>query len=82
MHVVVMMSKGLIGLLDVEGEKIAYVFKRTYRLPKGNEWNFSIEAEYCGEHIVIDDHGGGLEYAKNLLMNNIMMKKQSKKPSL
>lgn len=69
------MSKVIHGMLEIDGEKIPYTFRHTFQLPKSKEWNSSIIADYHGHHIVIDDHGGGLEYALNLLRNDIALKK-------
>ncbi len=66
------------GILDIDGEKIPYTYSRGERLPNSSEWNNYIEAEY-GSHISIDDHGGGLQYALNLLRNEIAIRKQNRK---
>ena len=76
----VKMSDNTSGELDVDGEKIAFTFRRAYQLPRSKEWNSIIEADYNGLHIDIDDHGIGLEYAKNLLRYNILIKKDFNKP--
>ena len=68
------------GELEVDGEKIAFTFRREYQLPQSKVWNSTIEADYSGVHIDIDDHGGGLEYAKILLRYAIRLKKELKKP--
>jgi hypothetical protein len=67
------------GTLEGNGETVAYTYRRGFRLPKSNEWNNSIEADFHGHHIVIDDHGGGLEYALSLLRNDISLKQERKK---
>jgi hypothetical protein len=72
-------SKAINGILDIDGEKISYTFRRTFQMPKSNEWNSTITADYHGSHIVINDHGGGLEYALNLLRQDIMLKRETKK---
>jgi hypothetical protein len=77
---VVEISKSTTGELDVDGEKIAYTFMRAYRLPHSKEWNSTIEADYNGLHIQIDDHGIGLEYAKILLRHGIRLKKDLNNP--
>jgi hypothetical protein len=74
------MSNNTDGELEVDGEKIAFTFRRAYQLPRSKEWNSTIEAGYNGVHIDIDDHGGGLEYAKILLRHDIRLKKELKKP--
>ena len=73
------MSKNTNGELDVDCEKIAYTFKRSYKIPESKEWSNIIEADYKGFHIDIDDHGCGLEYAKILLRYDILRKKPTQK---
>lgn len=65
------------GIIDVDGEKIPYTYCRGERLPNG-EWNNYIEAHY-DTSICIDDHGGGLQYALNLLRNEIEIQKSKRK---
>jgi hypothetical protein len=72
------MSKTITGIL-VDEEKIPYTFRRSFRMPKTNEWNSCIEADYHGSPIDIDDHGGGLEYALYFLRQNIALKRETKK---
>jgi hypothetical protein len=36
------------GELDVDGEKIAYTFRRAYLMPQSKEWNSTIKAYYNG----------------------------------
>jgi|WetSurMetagenome_2_1015567.scaffolds.fasta_scaffold56522_3 hypothetical protein len=71
------MSKNITGILEVDGEEIPYTFRRSFRMPKTNEWNSCIEADYHGNPIDIDDHAGGLEYALCLLRQNIAIKRET-----
>jgi hypothetical protein len=62
--------------LDVEDEKIPYVYCQGEHLPNSAEWNNYIEAAYGGR-ICIDDHGSGLQYALALLENEIGIRKRN-----
>jgi hypothetical protein len=73
------MRETINGILEVDGEKMPYTFKRSFRMPKTKEWNSCIEANYHGSQIAIDDHGGGLEYALCLLQQDIAIKRETKK---
>ena len=67
------------GMLEVDGEKIAYTFRRCFRKPETNEWHNCLEANYHGNHIVIDAHDSGLQYALDLLRHHVALRKPSKK---
>ena len=67
------------GIVEVDGEKIAYTFRRCFRKPETNEWHNCLEASYHGSHIVIDAHDSGLQYALDLLRHHIAFKKPKKK---
>jgi hypothetical protein len=66
------------GTLAIDGEKIPYVYCQGELLPNSVEWNNYIEAIFGGK-ICIDDHGGGLQYALDLLKNEIFIRKSNGK---
>ena len=67
-----------VGILEFEGEKIPYSYCRGEKLPNSDKYNNYIEANYGGR-ICIDDHGIGLQYAINLLKNEISIRKSNQK---
>jgi hypothetical protein len=54
------------GVVDVDGEAVFITVKRGDRLPGGG-YQLYAEGFYLGEHFMIDDHGYGLDYLKDLV---------------
>jgi hypothetical protein len=64
------------GTIVIDGEKIAYEYRKGERLPNSTKWNNYVTANY-ETPISIDDHGDGLEIVLNLLRNEITIRKQN-----
>jgi hypothetical protein len=63
---------GISGVIEVEGEKIYYIFRG---VGKGE----SVIEAYYGQPISISDHGLGLEYAEKLLRLEVETQKNKRK---